>query len=250
MKKIWLYLSIVLLWTNSPLAAEILKMSAPPSIWAQQQGDKLTGPIVDLVEDLFREHNITVVTQVLLWARAITHMKSGKLDLIPVIFHTEERAAFMAFTVPYIEVPTAVFVPAGKSFSFEKIEDLKGKRGLMMRGDSISPEFEAFESQLSLTKLANYEQVFKMLADHRAEYAVVAQFGFMIAAKREGYDDKLERLPVPIASRSLYCAFSKKSVFVKYLPAVNLKIKQMQTEGTMQRMLAEAIRLAVDREDR
>ena len=86
MKKILLYIGIVSLCINSVYAGDTLKISAPPSIWVQKQGEMLTGPIIDLLEGIFAEFNVTVTTEELPWARAISHMKSGKLDMIPVIF--------------------------------------------------------------------------------------------------------------------------------------------------------------------
>ena len=244
MKTILLYIGIVSLCINTVYAGDALKISAPPSIWVQKQGEVLTGPIIDLLEGIFSEFNVTITPVALPWARAVSHMKSGELDMIPVIFYTDERARFMDFTISYVEVPTALFVPPGKSFPFTTLDDLIGRRGLMMRGDSISPEFEAFESKLNLSKVAYYEQVFKMLADNRADYAVAAQYGFLIEAKKLGYDHKIEMLPVPLASRSLHFAFSKKSSFLKYLPVVNKKIKQLQADGTMQKMVHKAIHMA------
>jgi len=238
----------LLFFTGSVVyAGEPLKIYAPPSIWAQKDGQILTGPIIDLVVELFDEFNIRVETQILPWARAIDQMKSGELDLIPVIFHTHERAKFMEFTIPYVDVPTAVFVPPGKSFQFNTLDDLRGRRGLMVREDSISAEFKAFEPELNIVKVTDYEQIFKMLGDNRADYAVAAKYGFIIHAKKLGYEDKIELLPVPVAIRNLYFAFSKKSKFLTFLPAINEKLKQQKINGSVEKMVEEAIRLASER---
>lgn len=248
MKILFLYTAMFFFLSNPVVYADKpLKIYAPPSIWAQQHGKILTGPIIDLVVELFTEFNITVKTQILPWARAIENMKSGELDMIPVIFYTDNRAEFMAFTIPYIDVPTAVFVPKGKSFPFDTLDDLKGRRGLMMREDSISEEFKSFEPNLNITKLTNYEQIFNMLGDNRADYAVAAQYGFFIHAKKMGYENKIERLPKPVATRNLYFAFSKKSPFLRYLPAINEKLKQLKMDGRMAKMVEKTILLASEK---
>jgi len=245
MKKIFFLISICLLCINSVVYAdESLKIYAPPSIWAQTQGEKLTGPIIDLVEDIFVEFKVIVTTHVMPWARAIEQMKSGQLDMIPVIFYSEERSRFMEFSIPYVEVPTVVFVPPGRLFAFYSLEDLKEKRGLMVQGDYISPEFDAFESKLNISKVAKYEQIFNMLGNNRADYAVAPKYGFLIHAKKLGYEHKIELLPRPIASRNLHFAFSKKSPFKKYLPAINKKIKQFKADGSMEKMVKKAIQMA------
>jgi len=239
-----LYTLIFSILTGPVCASDNLTISAPPSIWVQTQGDRLTGPVIELLEEIFEGFGVTVTSLSLPWARAITHMKSGKLDMMPVIFYTDERTQFMDFSIPYAKVFTSIFVPQGESFTFSSLDDLIGKRGLMMRGDSISPEFKALEPKLNLSKITNYGQILQMLADNRADYAVAAQYGFIIEAKKLGYDNKIEMLPVPISSRSLHFAFSKKSPFLKYLPAVNNKLKQMQADGTIKKMVNKAISMA------
>lgn len=248
MKKILaISLFFILNLTTAVHADESISIYAPPSIWVQKAGDNLTGPIIDLVENIFGKFNVTVATKAQPWARAIDNMKSGELDLIPVIFYTDERAEFMEFSISYIDVPTGVFVPQGKPFSFAKLEDLKDKRGLMMLGDSISSAFAAYESELNITKVTNYEQIFKMLGDNRADYAVTATYGFLIHAIHLGYEDKIELLPQPVATRSLHFAFSKKSPFLQYLPIVNKKLQQLKTDGSIEKMVSKAIRLASEK---
>jgi len=238
----------ILLSINTVLyAGETIKIYAPPSIWAQINREKLSGPVIDLVEEIFSEFNIRVSTKLLPWARAIEQMKTGELDMIPVIFHTQERARFMEFTIPYVQVPTAVFVPKGKSFPFSKLDNLKNRQGLMMREDSISTEFESFESNLNITRVTDYEQIFNMLTNNRADYAVAAQYGFLIHAKQLGYENKIELLPHPITTRNLYCGFSKNSRFIKYLPIVDKKLKKFQEEGRIEKMVETAIHLASEK---
>ena len=237
-------ISVWLICIKPVYAENILKVSAPPSIWVQQQGDVLIGPMVELLDEIFAGFNIVIKPQELPWARAIDQMKSGKLDMIPIIFYTSERAKYMDFTISFMEVHTAVFVPPGKPFPFKTVRDLKGRQGLMMREDSISAEFEAFESELNIVKVAKYEQIFNMLGSNRVDYAVAAQYGFLIHARKLGYLNMFEVLPVPVATRKLYFAFSKKSRFIKYIPAINSKLKQLKDNGTIDKIVDKAIRQA------
>lgn len=244
MKKPVLLVCLVLLCSGSAWAGEAMKISAPPSIWIQEEGGRLTGGVMDLLEDLFSRHGITVESEKLPWARAIADMKTGRLDMIPVIFHTEERTRFMAYSVPYVQVPTSVFVKKGQGFEFLKLEDLKGRRGVIIRNDSISAEFAALAPELDLTEISNYEQLFKMLVSDRADYAVAAKYGFQIEAIRLGYIERLAPLPKPVASRGLHCAFSKKSKFIEYLPVLNHKLEDMKADGSVDRLILKAIREA------
>jgi polar amino acid transport system substrate-binding protein len=218
-----------------------ITLSAPPSIWAQQEKGQLTGPLIDLITEIFSEIGISVTSTPLPWARAIAQMESGKLDMIPVIFYTKKRAEFMDFSVPFAEVPASVFVSAGNTFSYNSVSDLIGKKGLVMRGDSISPEFEAARDSLDVSEIAGYGQMIRMLADHRADYAVAAQYGFMIQARKMKNDSKIEIIEKPVASRDLHFAFSKKSAYVQYLPVINEKLEKMKADGRLKKLVNDMI---------
>ena len=66
---------ISVFWTYQVFANESIKISAPPSIWLQEKGDRLTGPIVELLENIFDEFNVKITTVSLPWARAISQIK-------------------------------------------------------------------------------------------------------------------------------------------------------------------------------
>lgn len=225
-------------------AKERLTISAPPTIWASKEGDKLTGPIVEILKQVFPEGEVEIEFISLPWARAIERLKGGQLDLMPVIFFTQEREKHMAFTEPYTSVPTTIFVPEGKAFPFTKPADLKGKKGVKMRGDSISSEFAAMEDQLNVMEITSYEQMIKMLCTGRADYAVAAYYGFVAETKRLDCATKVENLKTPLATRNLHFAISKKSPFIKRLPEINIKLKEMKSDGTIKKMIDTTMRMA------
>ncbi len=233
--------------THSAQADNSLKISAPPSIWVQDQNGLLTGPLITLIDDIFSQNDISISAAPLPWARAIAQLKSGKLDMIPVIFYTENRAEFMDFTTSFAVVPTSIFVPTGKTFTYSSVSDLRDKKGVIMRGDSISVEFEQLKDQLDLTEIAAYGQMIQMLADNRADYAVAAQYGFIIQAKKLQYDRKIEMLPKPVASRNLHFAISKKSPYVKYVPMINQKLQQLRVDGQLDRLVDDTLNNALEK---
>lgn len=246
--RLFFILLLVLVSANPVFAERIVKVSAPPSIWIQEDGDTLTGPIIDLLKEVFSPAGVEISTQKLPWVRAVKNMQSGQLDIIPVIFHTLDREKSMAFSVPYVDVPTVVFVKKGKTFPFTDIEDLIGRRGMMVRNDSISPEFNRAKSKLNLTVVSDYATILKMLEAERADYAVCPKYGFLVAAKKLGIGGKIENLSVPIASRNLHIAISRKSSFLNHLQDIDAKIQAMQSDGTMDKIVAEALSRAAEKE--
>lgn len=236
--------SLILLTANPVAAQKTLKLSVPPSIWAQEDGDTMTGPIIDFLTDHFAGFDIEIVSLKLPWARAIANMGSGELDMMPVIFHTQERERSMVFSVPYIKVPTVVLVARGKAFPFNHPEDLIDRHGLIIKNDSISSEFDRLRPELYITEVNRYETIFKMLDAGRASYAVLPKYAFLVEAKRLGYDDEFEILSVPLANRNLHIAISRKSKFLDYMPEINSRLQTMKADGTMQRIVEDVLNRA------
>lgn len=201
----------------------------------------MAGPVMEMITNLFGEFDVSVTSVPLPWARAITQIESGEIDMIPVIFYTEERSHYMEFSTPYAEVPTSIFVPRGSTFHFKNMSDLIGKRGVMMRGDSISAEFQAYRDKLTLTEIAGYDQMVRMLANRRADYGVAAEYGFILEIQRLGIGDEIEILPNPLALRNLHFALSRKSKHLNRLPYINKRINELKDNGTLEQMVNETI---------
>lgn len=235
-------LFIQLMLPNSPvLAQDYLLISSPPSVWVKEKDGHLEGPLVDLLEEMFTSLGIEIRTQISSWERAISDMESGHLDILPVVFYTAEREKFMGFSVPYAQVHTSVFTPKNKSFDFHSINDLFGKKGVMMRGDSISQEFDAIKWRLNLTTVKSYDMMINMLVANRVDYAVAAKYGFNMRVEELNHQDSFHELTNYIASRNLHIAISKKSRYFKFLPRLNEKLLRMKNDGRLDEMINSTI---------
>ncbi len=239
MRKISLSIAVIFLFSNLVYSRDLI-LSAAPSIWARPIDSKLEGPIIEFVTTVFTELGVTIRTKHLPWNRAILYMELGEIDVIVTIFHTAEREKFMEFTIPYVEIPTVVIVPKGKSFPFTKLDDLIGLRGLCPSGASLGETYNHFSNRLNISQIIDEEQIIGMLNIGRADYAIGSKYVFLFKAREIGFEDKIEILSTPITSRGLRMAFSKKSSFLKYLPKVNRKIKQRQEDGTIAEMTEKA----------
>lgn len=239
---------LIILFVVPPAFAEsVLQLASPPSLWVQQKGDTVSGPAIEILQKAIKAEGIVLKPEILPWVRAISHLKSGLIDVIPVIFRTEEREEYMVFSSPYLQVPTVIAVAAGKTFPFENLSDLKSRRGSMMKGDSISDEFAQYQSNLTLTEVSRYKHALKMLVSGRVDYVVAPKYGCLVEIEKLGYEGKIEFLPLPVASRGLRFAFSRKSERLSVLPKLNEIIEKMQRDGSLERMIEDAINNAAGR---
>lgn len=234
-----LILCSTLFLTDYSYSQERLLFSAPmPSAYANEKGEGLEGPSVDLIKLLFSDYGVEVETVPLPWARLLEYIKKGKIDAVAPIFYNAERAKFIAYSIPFDTHETKVLVKRGHSFDFKKWEDLIGYRGLIVRGRSEGAVFDEFSAEhLKLIKVNSLDQIFKMIVSGRADYGIDKLYDIIARGNRLGLSDQTEVLDLSIAVNDNCIGFSKKSPFVRYLPKINKKIIQLKKEGRIREMV-------------
>ncbi len=102
----------------------------------------------------------------------------------------------MGFPEHYLNIDVCVIVQKGKAFKFEKWNDLIGKKGIGIRGDSQGNDFDNFDKKkLKIYRVTHIEQVYAMLVDkNRMDYFIYVRDAALIEAAKLGYIDKIEIL--------------------------------------------------------
>lgn len=221
---------------------ESIVITAPNSIWAQAQGTKIQGPIIEIANSIFTELDISVDTKVLPWARALHNLRDGKLDGMLVLNRTKDRDQYVEYSIAYADIPVSIFVPKGRSFTFSSLDDLVGKKGLFVQGQQFGNQFETFKPQLTLRAITTPGQMVKMISKSRADYAIANKYAFIMEAKRLALVDEFDTLPRIISLTPIHIGLSKKSKFTKYLNEINIRIQKMKDEGVFQRVIDDAIK--------
>jgi len=213
--------------------------SAHPFGW--HEDGKVKGAAVELMKLVAKDLDIPVETTVLPWRRSIKHAKSGEIDGVLTAFYTEQRAQFMKYTKAYETVDTSVFVKKNKEFDFQKWDDLIGKTGLTIVGDSQGDKWDKFENEkLNIIRVVHIEQIFEMLSNDRADFAVFPRIATLREIKKMGYNNKIINLPKPITSQGVYIAISKKSPFFNKFDLINERIEFYVKNGTYQKLQEKA----------
>jgi polar amino acid transport system substrate-binding protein len=213
--------------------------AAHPYGW--HDNNQLKGATVELVKLIGKDLNINIKEEILPWARSINDVKNGKIDAILTAFYTEDRAKDITFTKAYDQIETSVFVAKNRQFKFEKWEDLIGKVGLTIVGDSQGDKWDKFEKEkLNVIKVVKPEQVFNMISSNRADYFVFPKASTIRELKEMGYEDKITYLPNPVTSQNIYIGISKKSPYHKYVDKINERISHYIKNGTFNKLLDKA----------
>ena len=177
------------------------------------------------------------------WKRVQETVRHGQADLIVAIYYTDERAAYLDYSVPYCTDPVAVFASREKRFTVANRGDLVGRRGVALFGDSFGESLDRFVAEkLRMIRLYSTAEMFDHLLAGKSDYLLQGYYTVVIAAGRLGVADKIAVVKKDLAVEKFYFAFSKKSPYARLLPAFNRQIELLQQEGRIERMINDHLK--------
>src|SRR5262245_60682157 len=98
------------------------------------------------------------------WDEVQAKARAGEVDILVAAYKTAERETYMVYSDPYTTDPVAIFVARGKAFPFGTFDDLIGKRGIAMVGDSYGQAFDDFAAaRLALRRVTTSDEAFDLV---------------------------------------------------------------------------------------
>ena len=182
----------------SPLSVQAgvirLRVSDNPPLIAME-GGQAVGLYMDLLRPLARERGWVLQPQVGPWGEVLERLSAGRLDLLPAVGYTEERARAMDFTRETILVNWGrVYARSGEHL--ESFLDLGGRTVALLRGDTHNAAFRSLMSRFGISfnalEVNSYELVFALVQQGKADAGVVNR---LVAARLEPNFD-LEPMPI------------------------------------------------------
>ncbi|MES2323810.1 MAG: transporter substrate-binding domain-containing protein [Pseudomonadota bacterium] len=235
----------ILLWTAmlpALAAAPVVTVTGhpnwPPFSW--QSGDRIVGIGADLAELVFSDIGLDVVSKSSgNWKRARAQAEFGAVDVLVAAYRTPERQHYLAYPeTPFMEDVNVVWVRDGKAFPFRKWDDLVGRRGTAMLGESYGEAFDHFITQrLTMEWVSTPSQSLQKLAMGRVVYYPFSVHGGKIQVKQLNFSGRIVNLPHPILTENIYLAISKKSPYARYLPQIEAAIAARRADGSIERLI-------------
>ncbi len=205
----------------------------PP--FSSAEGGRLEGFDIELVRELsaaagFSSELVSTERP----ARAIRPDLSGA-DAVPGMVKTPGRAAFMDFSVPYLQVPYALF--AGNGSGIRRVGGLGGKRLVLFEDDADIEEIAALRSSGSAAILVgSYAEAFHLIADGRADYTIApASLGALLAARYGG--GRVWRRDRPLFS--VFYRFAVARGDASLLSSINDALLDLERSGFLARERAQ-----------
>ncbi len=145
----------------------------PPYSFLDKNGEP-TGFQVELTRAVAKTMGMDVEVRLMPWPEARKALENGKIDIIPGMFYSEDRARIYDFSPPFSIVSTAIYARIN-SPSVQSIEDLRNKEIIVMRSEAMHDYIlqHRLTDRILLTETP--AEALRLLAAGKGDYALVAQ---------------------------------------------------------------------------
>lgn len=211
----------------------------PPIMF--QSGSVVDGAGPALVRKIFGDLSVNVsFPHTGTWDQVQAKARTGEVDVLVAAYKTTERETYMVYSDPYVTDPIAIYVARGKTFPFNSFDELIGKNGIAMVGDSYGQAFDDFAAaRLTLRRVTTSAEAFALVGSGQADYFVYALYAGNDHLKKTGAASQFESLPKFVAEENFYITISKKSRYVTYIPLINREIAKNKADGTVSALITQ-----------
>lgn len=222
-------------WSATPPLIISGHPNYPPHMW--QQDGELVGIGPNLAKTVCRELGIPFEFKVVnSWNRVQELAQNGKVDLLVGIYSNEERRCYLNYTAAYMQDPTCIFINRNHPFQFSDKNDLIGKRGIAIFGESFGEECDDFMvKHLNIGRVYQAKALFDNLHSARVDYILWGYYPWYLNAKDNNALEWCIPLEPAILTEGMYMAFSRKSSYCHLIPEINKIIVRLQNNGTIDR---------------
>lgn len=217
----------------------------PPLLW-REGGDsaQLVGVVPALLKEILEPMGVKADIRYMgSWARVQHLARQGELDMVAGAFMTRERFGYMDYILPpIIQLPTAVWVPAGNEFLYRHWPDLLGKTGSTLINNSFGQNFDRYaEENLTIIPVRSITQSFLMAEAGRVDYVLYEKLQGQAKLSRDGKAARFVPLEKPVSSEGLFFTFPKKSACNDYdfREAVADRLYKLVQSGRVDDLVAE-----------
>ncbi|OHE64658.1 MAG: hypothetical protein A2Z99_19630 [Treponema sp. GWB1_62_6] len=212
----------------------------PPFMYAK--GEVAAGLYPALFKEAFSRMGVRTELTAVPWKRALDDTDAGRAGT-GGIYQNSERLKKYDFSEPFYEERLAIFVPTGKEFGFDKMEDLYGKSFNVLSGWSYGDDFDAAVKAGKITSdsgATNDKSNFLKMMDGRNNGVISIVESGEAAIKALKLEGKVKMLPKFLVINKVYLAFGKTARKEQILAAFNKAMYDMKRDGTFNKIVEES----------
>lgn len=178
------------------------------------------------------------------WARQMSDLKSGLLDIAMSASVTKERQPFVAWTLPYRTEKTSLFKLASHPGNPASLEELLGGKALvgMMRGSDYSGAIGKLQVDPRFQKLiaptSSNQNSLNMLRARRFPYVLEDEVTFLYMAQSQKGEPVVEALR--LAESDVHFMLSKRTLekYPGILAALDASLNRLKASGGIERVFS------------
>ena len=215
---------------NNGFQRQVVLVSGHPN-WKPimyKSGQNIVGISVDVTKSVFKDIGFDVNAKYMgTWDVVQEKAKQWAIDGIVALYKTKEREQYLEYSIAYAQDPIVLFFSGGKLFAYTGKQNLLGKKGVAIVGDSYGQTIDDYivSAKLDITRVATPEAAFAMIKNGKADY-----FIYSLYAGKNVIEQKLLKgiqESSIVSSQPFYIGISKKSPYVKYMKEINIALKKL-----------------------
>jgi len=231
-----LFILFTFFYSNKLLAREItLNVGIyhnPPLVFYEGKAEP-AGLFIDILEHIAKKENLKLKYRSCNWSECLELLKKGKIDVLPAIGYTRERARWAIFTDEDVIVNWAI-VCRRKGVHIDSIPDLNGKTVAILKDDIFTAPFiemtTAFDLFPRIRFYDNYEEIFNALSNGRVDAGVVNRLYESINISKF---PAIEPTPIVFSPIKVKFALSKKTRSGKTLkPKIDKHLEDLKQDDS------------------
>lgn len=224
----------------------------PYTIW---EGDRFaSGLDIELMAAIFGRAGCKLHILRMPFKRALRDVELGRLDGMPTVSFTEERAAYGYYSAPVRSEVIAAFVreslpEADRPHTFKALAESPLRIGVVL-GGWYGPMFEetraknaAFKARIATFE--DFEILFRALEAGLVDVAVNDIAGGRYVAERTIGSGNIQLLPFAVHVNDVHILFSRKTLEEPTVAAINQAIATLREDGTIDRITERYLPMAL-----
>ena len=233
-----LALTLTLPWAHASETVTLASTEYPPYYGSSlPQG----GVIAEIARQAFKRTGYELRIEWYPWARALKTAQEGSADGLLGVWRSAERERWLTYSQPLPANQVGFFRRTDSLISFKSMDELKGRRIGIVRGYLNPKAFD--EAHLNTDEASDDTTNLRKLGAGRVDLILidkgVAQYLLRTAVPE--LQGRLQWLEPAIETFPLYVGFVKAAPrHERLLQAFNRGLKELERDGTLQRLVTDA----------
>lgn len=223
-----------------------VRMDEDPPYLTQLADGRPGGVNADVAREALRRMGCQAAFRTLPFPRSLRGLEDGTLDIVPDLFRTPQREAYVLFSRTHNQVPNRLFIRAADRgrWDIRTLQDLPrlGVKLGVQTGALVGPDFpgamEDAKFRALVSPARSQEGLWRMLLAGRVDAVILDEQNARWELEHLGFDESVVGTDFLAATAPAYFGFSRASITAEQVQAFDSAIDQMRADGTLAAILA------------